>query len=486
MRFTIRKKLIISNVLIIAVPLAMALSLFAIFFNGPGDQYWETMEYIFDDDNGVYTVQSMMNTYRWKGDLKDTKKEITAAGYHFSITRNGKVVYSNITAADRAEARKAAGELMSTDSVYVVTRGSVTVVSCRNEKDSDFRGLAIRTSSIKADKGDSYIQRYITLYVGFMILIIVVTVVIMNMIMSWWIARTILKPLKKIQVGSEMIRDGNLDFELTYKRRDEMGEAISNFDEMRSYLKDSVEERLKYEKYRKELINGISHDLRTPLTSIKGYVEGLRDGIAATPEKKLQYYEAIEKSVVSLEHLVDDLTSFSRIDMGGKAFETEKVELGEYFEDAVEEMTAEYNRDDLSIRFEGAGEPVFADINRREMMRICHNLIGNTLKYRTADHSQVVIAVRKYREMAEIRIRDDGPGVRPDELERIFECFYRSDESRTSPQNGSGIGLAVVRQIAEGLGGSCRAENKEGLEIVITLPLSGKGDNDEKDTHSGR
>jgi len=88
--------------------------------------------------------------------------------------------------------------------------------------------------------------------------------------------------------------------------------------------------------------------------------------------------------------------------------------------------------------------------------------------------------------MAEIRIRDDGPGVRPDELERIFECFYRSDESRTSPQNGSGIGLAVVRQIAEGLGGSCRAENKKGLEIVITLPLSGKGDNDEKDTHSGR
>lgn len=67
MRFSIRKKLIISNVLIIAVPLAVALSLFAVFFNGPGDQYWETMEYIFDDDNGVYTVQSMMNTYRWKG-----------------------------------------------------------------------------------------------------------------------------------------------------------------------------------------------------------------------------------------------------------------------------------------------------------------------------------------------------------------------------------------------------------------------------------
>jgi signal transduction histidine kinase len=484
MRFSIRKKLIISNVLIIAVPLAVALSLFAVFFNGPGDQYWETMEYIFDDDNGVYTVQSMMNTYRWKGDLKDTRKEMKAAGYHFVITKGGKVEYSDVTAADVAAAKKAAGDLYNMDTEYVVTKGSVTVVSCKNEEDSDFHGIAIHTSKIKAVSGDSYIKRYITLYLGFMILIVVAAVVLMNMIVSWWIARNILKPLKKIKVGSEMIRDGNLDFELTYNRKDEMGEAISNFDEMRSYLKDSVEERLRYEKYRKELINGISHDLRTPLTSIKGYVEGLRDGIATTPEKKLQYYEAIEKSVVSLEHLVDDLTSFSRVDMGGRAFETEKVELGAYFEDVVEEMTAEYSRDGLSISLEAAAEPVFADINRREMMRICHNLIGNTLKYRTADHSQVVIALKKYRDLVEIKISDDGPGVRAEELERIFECFYRSDESRTSPQNGSGIGLAVVRQITEGFGGTCRAENDHGLAIIMTLPLSREGDNDEENTHS--
>jgi len=481
MRFSIRKKLIISNILVIAVPLAVALSLFAVFFNGPGDQYWETMEYIFEDDNGVYTAQSMMNTYRWKGDLSDTKKEMKAAGYHFMIKDDGKIQYSNITAADVAYAKKTVGKLYGTTSEYVITKNKVTVISAKND-DGDFVGVAIHTPDIKKQSGASYIQRYITLYLGFMILIIVVAVVIINMIMSWWIARNILRPLKKISVGSEMIKEGNLDFDLSYKKKDEMGDVINNFDEMRQYLKDSEKQRLLYEKYRKELINGISHDLRTPLTSIKGYVEGMRDGIANTPEKKLQYYSAIEKSVENLEHLVDDLTSFSRVEMGGKTYATERVELNDYYDSTIKELRTEYGNSNIDIILEKSVEPLYVNIERNEMMRISHNLIGNTLKYRKADHSKVVFSLKQKGNIAEIKISDDGPGVRTEELERIFECFYRSDASRTAPEKGSGIGLAVVKQIAEGFGGSCRAENDNGLAIILTLPVSKGESGNEKES----
>lgn len=472
MHLNIRKKLIIANILVFVVPLAVTLSLFAIFFNGPGDQYWETMEYIFDDDNGVYTVQSMMNTYRWKGDLDDTKTEMKAAGYHFLIEKDGKIEFSNVTADDKAQAKKVAGSLYGTSNEYVITKGEVTVVSCKNETDSNFHALAIHTGSIKAEKGDSYIQRYITLYMGFMILIIVLTVVLMNIVLSWWLARNILKPLKKINVGSKLIRDGNLDFELVYNKKDEMGEAIDTFNDMRLYLKNSVDQRLRYEQYRKELINGISHDLRTPLTSIKGYVEGMRDGIANTPQKKLEYYGAIEKSVENLEHLVDDLTSFSRIEIGKDNYVKERVELNQYYEDAVKDMTTEYSKDNIEIKLEKTEGPVFVNIDPREMHRVNHNIIGNTLKYRGKNHSNVVITLAQKNNMAEIRICDDGPGVQPEKLERIFECFYRGDEARTSPGKGSGIGLAVVKQISEGFGGNCHAENQEGLAIIIDLPLS--------------
>jgi len=469
---SIRKKLIISNILIIVIPVAIAIATLTIFTAGPGGQTWETMENLFDDEDGIYTAQSEMQTLEWRGDLKGVKKEMKNAGYHFMITYGGKVWFSNITKEDTAAAEKALGSLYNSTGNLTFTKGTTSVVRY-DSTEENFKTLAIHTKNISSARGYlSYMERYIILYIGFLIAIIIAGVVLMNVIMSWWIAKNILRPMKKLSIGSELIREGNLDFEMTYPKHDEIGQVINDFDGMRKYLKESVTERMKYEQYRRELINGISHDLRTPLTSIKGYVTGLHDGIASTAEMKLRYYEAIETSIATLEDLVDDLTNFSKVEMGESHLDMKPTDLFAYYRGQLGELSKEYVKDDVTITFDISEGTAVAMIDTKAMDRINRNLIDNTIKYRKKDSSNVSISIDvNDSDTAEIRIKDDGPGVEKKDLEKIFTCFYRGDESRTRSADGSGIGLAVVKQLICQQGGTVHAENDDGLVIVMDIPL---------------
>lgn len=481
----IRTKMIISNILILVIPSVIVLSLIAVFINGSGSKYWETMEKIYDDNNGVYSVQSLLNTYDKKRNIDEIKKEMSNAGYHFSIIEDDKVVFSDLTDDDKKQAEETLGPIYSEEATFSITKGKVSVIHERISEDGNkLDMMAIHTEAIPAAHGESYMQRYIALYVGMLLFITVLSVVIMNLLLSWWISRSILKPLKKLSEGSALIRDGYLDFKMTYNKKDELGMAISDFDEMRRHLKESVDERLRYEQYRKDLIVGISHDLRTPLTSIKGYVEGLRDGIAKSDEMKLKYYEAIETGIDSLEKLVSELTDFSRAANEKNSdskddFRTENVELNDFYENCIRDLNRKYVKDNIKISFEGLDEKAYADIKVKAMERINTNIVENAIKYRTAGESKVVFTLKAEGGEAMIRISDNGPGVADKDLGRIFECFYRADAARTAPGKGSGVGLAVVKQIAERHGGSVSAENDNGLAIIIRIPLSGGGE-DEK------
>ena len=173
-------------------------------------------------------------------------------------------------------------------------------------------------------QGHSYVMKDMIIYTSVIIFVLLAAVVFTNLILSRWLARSILKTLEMLKKGSSFIKNGELDFDMRVKRRDEIGEVLNDFDEMRLRLKESVDECLKYEQYRKELIIGLSHDLRTPLTSIKGYVEGLHDGIANTVIMKTKYYEAIETGIDTLETLVSSLSDFSKTEQGFNRLEEKK------------------------------------------------------------------------------------------------------------------------------------------------------------------
>ncbi len=284
------------------------------------------------------------------------------------------------------------------------------------------------------------------------------------------LTRQILAPLEAIREAAGEISRGKLDRPLALtSRNDELGEACRDIEKMRRDLLAAKEERERYEANRKELLAGISHDLATPLTSIKGYASGILDGIAATEEKRRHYLTRIATTASTMQSLVEELFLFSKLDLGRLEFHTARVNLSAWLADFTGESRVLYEGRGLAVDYEG--EPsVVVSLDSMQFARVVQNILSNSAKYGAKK-----IAVRLWREegLAELSFTDDGKGVAASDLGAIFESFYRTDKARSDTAKGSGLGLAIARKIIEGLGGRIWAEKpaERGLAIRITLPL---------------
>lgn len=226
---------------------------------------------------------------------------------------------------------------------------------------------------------------------------------------------------------------------------------------------------------------------RTPLTSIKGYVEGLIEGIADTPQKQMRYLRAIRTRAGDLERLIDSLSLYNRLDNTDFHYHLERRDLKEFLEEYGRSMREDLEKDQVDMRLELPQKPCMVLLDAGEFQRILDNAVSNSVKYREKPQTVMVVSLREDGKTAELRIRDDGPGVPDDCLERIFESFCRLDDARTKSGEGSGLGLAIVRQIVQGHGGQIHAENDHSLVLVITLPLDKReGDAHGEDSDRGR
>jgi signal transduction histidine kinase len=233
------------------------------------------------------------------------------------------------------------------------------------------------------------------------------------------------------------------------------------------------------------LIAGISHDLRTPLTSIKVSINGIRSGVAATEDMREKYLSIIENKTVDLEHIIDQLFLFSKLDMDEFPVNTQIVSYSAMIGDCSEELSEEYERRGLVIVASTLPEHIHIDIDPILFSRVLINIFENTIKYKTAEKGHIAISCTEIESSGgtknvEITLADDGPGVAPESLEKLFDVFYRADQSRhdsssggTVHKKGSGLGLAISAKIVTKMGGAIRAELPAagGLAIVITLPL---------------
>ena len=232
---------------------------------------------------------------------------------------------------------------------------------------------------------------------------------------------------------------------------------------MRLRLKESTEEKVLSEKQNKELISNISHDLKTPITAIKGYVEGLMDGVADTPEKMAKYVRTIYNKANDMDRLINELTFYSGINSNRIPYNFHRINVNEYFRDCVEEVGLELESENIRLNYSNLVEPdvrIIADPEQLE--RVVNNIISNCIKY--IDKPQGVIDIRILDEIDSIRveIEDNGKGIAAKDLSNIFERFYRTDASRNSSKGGSGIGLSIVKKIIEDHGGYIWATSKEG------------------------
>ncbi len=295
-----------------------------------------------------------------------------------------------------------------------------------------------------------------------MLLAFILVLVFTSIILTRWIYSGILNPINQLNTAMQNIAEGNLEYMLATDEKGEIGELYRNYEDMRLRLKESTDEKIEHEQKNRELVSNISHDLKTPITAIKGYVEGIMDGVADTPEKMDKYIKTIYNKANDMDRLINELTTYSGIDNNRIPYTFRRINVAEYFGDCVEEVGLDLESKNIQLNYEDLVEPstqIIAD--PEQLKRVINNIIGNSVKY--LDKAKGVIDIRILDEVDSIRveIEDNGKGIAAKDLPNIFERFYRTDASRNSSKGGSGIGLSIVKKIIEDHGGYIWATSKE-------------------------
>lgn len=291
-------------------------------------------------------------------------------------------------------------------------------------------------------------------------------------LLVYWIYRTVSIPLAKLQKAARNIKEGNLDFEIKADADDEIGQLCQDFEEMRLRLKANAEEKVAFDKENKELISNISHDLKTPITAIKGYVEGIQDGVASSPEKLDKYIRTIYNKANDMDRLIDELTFYSKIDTNRIPYTFSKINVAEYFWDCVEEVGLDMETRGIELGyFNYVDEDVLVIADAEQMKRVINNIIGNSLKYLDKKKGIINLRITDDGDFIQVVIEDNGKGIAAKDLPYIFDRFYRTDSSRNSSKGGSGIGLSIVKKIIEDHGGRIWASSKEGIGTEIHFVL---------------
>lgn len=310
------------------------------------------------------------------------------------------------------------------------------------------------------------VRKLLPILIGVFLAILLLT----SVLLYRYVTRKIVKPLDELRRSAEHIKNGDLTFQLHPHSHDEVGQLLMSFEDMRQKLLESVQLQLHYEDNRKQLLSNISHDLRTPITTIKGYAEGIRDGVTNTKEKLDRYVDAIHVRASDLERLVDELLYYSKLDMNKEPYSFQQLELNGFLRHSLEEMSIELDQGKIDVTWSNErNELAYVLADREKLKRVIINLVDNCLKYMIQEPKKIEVGISMRTEDCLVWISDNGPGIHPDSLPHIFERFYREEPSRSRSAGGNGLGLAIAKHIIEGHGGQIWAESSHGNGTTIFL-----------------
>lgn len=344
------------------------------------------------------------------------------------------------------------------------TQSKQTVTQTETDSDGEVYDIAISQS----DEGHARIH----LMTKDLFLSAFIILIFKALAIGLWLYRSIATPLVKLKKATQNIKEGNLDFVLDVEGNDEFSQLCQDFEEMRRRLKESTEEKNLIEKENKELISNISHDLKTPITAVKGYVEGIMDGVADTPEKMDRYVRTIYNKTNEMDHLINELTFYSKIDTNRIPYTFSKLNVEDYFSDCAEEVGLELETKGIELVYANYVEnDVVVIADGEQIRRVIHNIIGNAIKYMDKKRGIIQIRVKDVGDFIQVEIEDNGKGIGAKDLPYIFDRFYRTDISRNSSKGGSGIGLSIVKKILEDHGGKVWATSREGIGTIMYFVL---------------
>ncbi|SEQ47817.1 Signal transduction histidine kinase [Virgibacillus subterraneus] len=304
---------------------------------------------------------------------------------------------------------------------------------------------------------------FVSLGIGLFILILLI------ILWVWYITRTVIYPIRIIYQATEEMREGNLDYAIPYNRKDEIGRFIQGFNLMREHLKESYAKQKQYEDSRNVLIASISHDLRTPLSSIKGYVEGLLDGVAKDDAMRERYLRVIHDKSNHLDNLIEDLFEYSKIELEQLPIHKEVVDVNDYFIEMLEKLKYDLNNKDAELEYVMNVPSFQMEFDPKRMKQVFNNLVDNAIQYGS---DKVFIQVEQISKYLIVKVKDNGQGIEEEDLPYIFNSFFRGEKSRSKKHSsGSGLGLSIVNYILKAHHGSINVESQKGKGSLFTLTL---------------
>lgn len=422
----------------------------------------------------------------WSGeDWESLSGDLRPLGYALLVERGDQVVYSSLDGGqadlcrrmDRPEDWPEGGSLaVDSEGMLLVGRrsGDLSLTAVRHFQAPELLGRPRRQSEA-------------------VVLSLVITglaatgvLILLGFLITRWQVGRIMQPVTALAEAARRVEAGDLTWAIDYQGRDEFTAVCAAFDQMQAHLLAERERLAAYERARTELVAGISHDLRTPLTSVKGYIQGLRDGVAQTPERQRQYIDIAYRRACDMDVLLRRLFYFSRLETGNLPLFLERADLGEFAARFAGETGAELEQTGARIRLTAAPGPHPVSIDPEQLYRVLNNLKDNALRYAGAEPLVLSLSVERRGSWECIRFADNGRGVAEEALPHLFEQFWRADQARSARNGeGAGLGLYIARYIVEAHDGTIRAENSGGLVFTIQLPGE-EGEHEQDPDRGGR
>lgn len=292
----------------------------------------------------------------------------------------------------------------------------------------------------------------------------------MAMVLGYFLSSTITERIHQLKEAAEQLAQGNLKTRVPVEGRDEVAMLSGTFNQMAEQLQAADKKQRELEGMRRDLIAWVSHDLQTPLTSMRAILEALSDGMVEDPETVKRYLHTAQRDVRSLSSLIDDLFQMAQLDAGGFPLHAAQASLGDLVSDTLESFTELAKQGEVTLEgnVESDVDPVHMDT--QAIGRVLNNLIGNALRH-TPPQGRVSVWVRRARNGAEVTVSDTGEGIRAEDLPHVFERFYRGEKSRNRVTGGAGLGLAIARGIVRAHGGDIGVESRAGKGTQFTFHI---------------
>ena len=478
---TIKKRLFYSNLLMVFVPLLVIFIVMGIFENNIrrsdllqnstskelNESFVKLQDFITDTDGdrlleGSEYRMSFLNT-------------AGGYGFHIQATQNTEILFSNLDSNDITIIEKSGINLEQQVQEFPVITHYIgaSTFTCAIPTGNEPIYITALYSDSMAGGGILEMDLKLSALQPFTIVLLlsIIVIIIVNVVLSSRMIVKIMVPVNKLQNSAERVKQGDLSENIHYSGKDEFSQVCDSFNEIQEHLRDNINKNIVHEQKQREMIAGISHDLRTPLTAIKSYVKGLKDGVAQTEEKRQRYLDIIYLKTGEMEFLIENLFQFAKLETGSVPFHFQQVCLNQYLTDYLDTHNDDYKMRGVSLVFHDTPQRLTSKVDQSQLNKVFENIMENSIKYAADNQITITVSLQASNESAIICVKDNGPGVPVECLPKLFESFYRVDDARSNSTDGSGLGLSIAKYVIEKHSGKIYAENDSGLAVIIELPV---------------